>query len=132
MKLDRWLESFPPYLIRALARDRKRKRAPLTRAQIAKAAGESERWVDKVSDNADWGPVTVGDLKKFLAATGFNLARCNRERAYLIRTFKAQENSATHINSLPPAEKEFIFGLLAKYQQEIIEILKRESGVAVQ
>lgn len=122
MTVERWLETFTPYLVRIVARDRKKRRAPLARKDIAARAGRTEEWVDEISRLKDWSKVTWGDIKAFLKGTGFDLRKCNRERLYLMRT----QMRMTHIDRLPPKERAFIEELISSNDKAIADIMLRE------
>jgi len=134
MKFVEWLRVFPPYLVRALARDRRRKRTPLTLEQLVDNARSMEmrrdaRWINEVSSRSTWAESRLDEITDFFAITGFSFASWNRERAYMLRTFGRQVRKFSHIDQLPEAEREFILGLIVRHRDHISEILIRMHNI---
>lgn len=125
MQITDWLKRFPPYLVRALARDRRKKQAPLTTQQMVDRIGgrRTTQWIDRLSNLASWQDLQLREILDFFEATGFELGRWNREREYLIRTISRQKRPASHIERLPKAQKEFVMNLLATHKAELSQIL---------
>lgn len=122
MTVQRWLEMFPPYLVRIVARNRRKRRVPIPRKEIAARAGKTEEWVDHISSQRDWSQIQWGDIMAFLVGCGFDLKKCNLERFYLMRT----QMKMTHIDGLPEKEKIYVENLIASNANEIADIMLRE------
>jgi hypothetical protein len=79
-----YLDTFPPILIRLLARDRY-KRQPLGAEEIVARSGLSWVEVERLSWATSWKDVDVLSMRKFLTAC--NVDFCNRAQAHRIDSY---------------------------------------------
>jgi hypothetical protein len=124
MQMERWLDLFPPYLIRLIARSGVRGH-PLTSRDIAFRADRSIRWVAEMSKRTSWDKVPFRDLKDFLYATGTTERGFPREREFVLRSVAGTtRRMMTHIDQLPPAERRFLDGLSGSRSRDIADRVK--------
>lgn len=79
-KFDKLLKTFPPFIIRVLARDNG---YPLTRKQIIERSGLSGRKVDRLSRLRSWDDVTGHDMREFLDGCSIDLLKMGPHKRYL-------------------------------------------------
>ena len=126
MTSDKWLELFPPFFVRLLARDRTGHRAPLTGHEIAKRAGRSLNWVTRMSKLDSWEDVRLRDIKLFLHACGTSLGSMFRERDYIQRSMLGNtRNMLAHLDSLKGGDKMLTDELMVTYRSKIEDLVAK-------
>ena len=78
------MESFPPFLVAALARNQSGD--ALTMPQIADAAGLPLRSVCRIASRLTWAGVTLDNIEKFCRGCNFNLKSTRKQFDFLRKT----------------------------------------------
>lgn len=81
------LDRTPPVICRCLAR---RDGRALTSAELAKATGLTEHWINRLSRRKSWAGIKIVVADKLLAACGVDPFNLKRQLEYLRRQKKAK------------------------------------------
>lgn len=107
------LDQLPPWACRLLARHN---RKPLTSHEIAKRAGITPSWVNKLSKRLTWANVTIASYDAFVCGTGVDPLCRKRQTQFLRRTKNAEHGGMAHTHN--PTNAYYYRRLLAQVENQ--------------
>lgn len=125
----RILKTFPPWVVRLMARkksDKGHRVVAMSSVDISRASGISVKRVHWISAQASWDEVTVRETMLFSRACGFTYSNIWKQRWFLKRTFDSHKSSLRYVEALRAKERQRISMNVARHWENWIAQLKEE------